>query len=282
MAVFSTRILPGNVLDTLKRLRPIYAVSRKARFAIGSRMGSRYVPALESRAHYNDFMLTSTDLKDVESYRRGAVEFVETLKRSVEEAGQDWRNVKSCLEIGCGYGRVIRELSRALPPEAISVCDVIDEGAQFTAKEFGVKRVEVIDRLGKDHDRRYDLVYLLSVYTHLPRDVIVRSLKKVSDLLADRGVLVFTIHGRISANKCEIYNQYWLNKNELISSLNRDGFYYRRYPYYYDDYGLIWIEGEEVKNIVAEASDDLEFVAHHPAIVDEHQDTFIYRKRAAN
>jgi SAM-dependent methyltransferase len=174
-----TKLLPTNVLNAVKRTRLVYQVGRKARFTLGSYMGARYVPALDSRAHYNDFMLSSTSADHLRSYRRGAVEFVGILGQSLEEAGRDWQSVESCLEVGCGYGRIVRELRQKVPPQAISVCDVIEEGARFTAAEFGVRRVPTVDAMGEEYDATFDLIYLLSVYTHLPRHMIEANLARL-------------------------------------------------------------------------------------------------------
>jgi SAM-dependent methyltransferase len=266
------------VLNTVKRTRLIYQLGRKARFALGSYMGARRVPGLASRAHYNDFMLSSTSADHVGSYRRGAADFVGIVGRSLREAGREWRDIESCLEIGCGYGRIVRELRREIPPSAISVCDVIDEGARFTAAEFGVRRVPVGEAMGPAYDGSFDLIYLLSVYTHLPRGMIERNLARVSALLKSNGVLVFSTHGKQSAEMAEIYEQYWLDQEKLNAELERTGFFYERYPYYYADYGLTWIVTDEVKKMVANTAPDLDFVAHHPLAVDAHQDVFVYRR----
>jgi SAM-dependent methyltransferase len=273
-----TKLLPTNVLNTVKRTRLVYQVGRKARFALGSYMGARHIPALASRAHYNDFMLSSTSADHVASYRRGAVEFVGILSRSLRDAGREWRDIEACLEIGCGYGRIVRELRREIPPSAISVCDVIDEGTCFTAAEFGVRRVPVVEAMGPEYNCSFDLIYLLSVYTHLPTHLIENNLARVSALLKPNGVLVFSTHGKQSAEMAEIYEQYWLDKEKLNAELERTGFFYERYPYYYAEYGLTWIVTDEVKKMVANAAPTLDFVAHHPLAVDAHQDVFVYRR----
>jgi SAM-dependent methyltransferase len=273
-----TKLLPTNVLNTVKRTRLVYQVGRKARFALGSYMGARYVPALASRAHYNDFMLSSTSADHIGSYQRGAVQFVGILGQSLREAGRDWQDVESCLEIGCGYGRIVRELRREISASAISVCDVIDEGACFAAAEFGARRVPVVEAMGAGYDESFDLIYLLSVYSHLPRHMIRDNLARVSALLKPGGVLVFSTHGKQSAEMAEIYEQYWLDKEKLNAELARTGFFYERYPYYYAEYGLTWMVTDEVKKIVANAAPGLDFVAHHPLAVDAHQDVFVYRR----
>jgi SAM-dependent methyltransferase len=241
-------------------------------------MGARHVPALASRAHYNDFMLSSTSADHVASYRRGAVEFVGILSQSLREADREWRDIESCLEIGCGYGRIVRELRREIPPSAISVCDVIEEGARFAAAEFGVRAVPVVSAMGADYDESFDLIYLLSVYSHLPKHMIENNVARVSALLKPKGVLVFSTHGKQSAEMAEIYEQYWLDKEKLKAQLERSGFFYQRYPYYYAEYGLTWILAEEVKKMVANSAPGLEFVAHHPLAVDAHQDVFVYQR----
>ena len=279
MPSLPTKILPKTILDSVKRTRPIYQIGRKARFALGSRAGARYVPALQSKAHFNDFMLSSTSEKHIASYRRGATEFVETLGTALQDAGRTWADIGACLEIGCGYGRIVRELRQELPSSAISVCDVIDEGARFTAAEFGARKVPVVEAMGPDHAGTYDLIYLLSVYTHLDRKMIEANLEKVATLLKPCAVLVFTTHGVQSAKMAERYGQYWLDKAKLETELARTGLFYERYPYYYAEYGLTWIAKDETQRLVAAVAPDLEFVAHRPLAVDGHQDVFVYRKR---
>lgn len=278
MPSLSTRIIPHGMLNVIKRSPALYAVGRKARFALGSRLGARPVAGI-GRAHYNDFMLTSTAPDRVASYMTGARQFVDILETALTEAGRDWDSIGRALEIGCGYGRIVRELSRRLPGERIAVCDVIDEGARFTAAEFGATKVPVMEQAAVKPSGTYDLIYLLSVYTHLPRDFVVSNLRDVARALKPGGVAVFTIHGQGSAETAERYEQYWLDKPGLLSAMAQDGYYYARYPYYTDEYGLTWFTKDAVERLVAEAAPDLELVSYRPMQLDAHQDVFVYRKR---
>ena len=180
------------------------------------------------------------------------------------------------LEVGCGYGRVIRELRKTVPAERIYVCDVIDEGARFTASEFGATRIPADP--GPEWDGRFDLVYLLSVYSHLPESAVADHLRRMSSLLAPGGVLVFTTLGRDSAQTLEIHNQYWLDKARVLDALEDSGYYYERYPYYYDEYGLTWFVPEAVQRLVAESAPELELVASHLNDVAGNQDLYVWRK----
>lgn len=279
MLSLPTKVLPQSMLNRVKRSRPVYAAGRRLRFAIGSRLGARNVPGVGSRAHYNDFMLTSADPKKVAEYVNGARQFVGILERSLREAGRDWDDIEAALEVGCGYGRIVRELRHKLHPRRIFVCDVIDEGARFAASEFGVNRLPVLEAAGRACADTFELIYLLSVYTHLRRDMIEANLQQVARALKPGGVVVFTMHGQGSADTAERYEQYWLDKDRLLRELARNGYYYERYPYYYDEYGLTWMTRTAILNMVAHAAPELEFVAHTPMDVDAHQDTFVYRKR---
>jgi SAM-dependent methyltransferase len=278
MSKIGTRILPQNILNEVKKARPVYTVARKLRFALGERLGSRPVEGLTGRVHYNDFMLTSADPEKVASYRNGATQFVDILQRSATEAGRNWDSLAAVLEIGCGYGRIVRELAKRLPASRISVSDVIDGGARFTAAEFGVQKVPPIEQAGETLNGRFDLIYLLSVYTHLRRDMVVANLRGVTAALKPGGVAVITVHGQGSAETAERYDQYWLDKPRVLQALAQDGYYYERYPYYYDEYGLTWFTRAAFEKLVAETAPELTLVAYHPMDVDGHQDVFLYRK----
>jgi SAM-dependent methyltransferase len=276
MAAIPTKVLPKDLLDKIKRTRPVYNLARRVRFAIGERLGSRPVDGLTGRVHYNDFMLTSAEPGKVASYRNGATAFVDILQRSVTEAGRSWDSLEAVMEVGCGYGRIVRELVKRLPPSRIFVSDVIDGGARFTAAEFGVQKVAPIER--GELKSKFDLIYLLSVYTHLRRDMVTTNLRGVVAALKPGGIAVITIHGQGSAETAERYEQYWLDKPRLLQALARDGYYYERYPYYYDEYGLTWFTRGAFEKLVSETAPELSLVAYHAMDVDAHQDIFVYRK----
>ena len=279
MPGLSVKVLPPNVLNAIKRARPVYAVSRRVRFAIGALLGAREVPGLDGRVHYNDFMLVSTNPTDVCEYRRTAEEFVGQLGRSLKEAGRDWDTVRCVLEIGCGYGRIVRELRKTVPADRICVSDVIEGGARFTASEFGATQIPIDP--GPEWDGRFDLIYLLSVYSHLPRPAAADHLRRVQSLLAPGGVLVFTTHGLDSAQVLEAYQQYWLDKDCVLAALAGSGYYFERYPYYYDQYGMTWFTQEAVQRLVAESAPALRLAACHLNDVPGHQDLYVWRRADA-
>jgi SAM-dependent methyltransferase len=278
MAALSTKILPDSVLNAVKHCRPVYAAGRRLRFAVGAQLGARSVPGIAGRVHFNDFMLTSLSPEDVEGYRGGARQFVNILGRSLNEAGRSWSDVEAALDIGCGYGRIVRELLVKLPADRIYVNDLNDQGASFTAREFGVHKMPLIEQAGSEWNGRFDLIYLCTVYTNIRRDAIVANLHRVQEALKPGGVLVFTMQGQGSADTAERYEQYWLDKAKVQEGLRREGYYFERYPYYYVVYGLAWFNRPAVEAVVAEAAPDLRAISFRAMEMDEHQDVYVYQK----
>jgi SAM-dependent methyltransferase len=278
MAV-STKILPSGILSTVKRSRLAYAYGRRARFAMGSRLGARPVDGLTGRTHYNDFMLSSTKPADVARYRQSAVQFTDILQQSCAESGVDWHDVEQILEIGCGYGRIVRELAGRVSAERIFVCDIIKEAATFTAEEFGANLVPIDTLSGPHHAGHFDLVYLLSVYTHLPLADVASSLDTAAKLLRPGGLLVFTTLGEPSAASIGRYGEYWRHRQaSVLDALRQHGSYHERYPYYFEDYGLTWCTESAVDELLGDAGSALSRVSFHPGLHDDHQDVYVYRR----
>lgn len=273
-----TKIVPAIVLDAVKRSPPIYNLANKARLTLGSRLGARRLPGLDGRVHYNDFMLASRRRDDVAAYRRGAVEFLAILSRALAGVGRDWSTVDACLEVGCGYGRIVRELRRRVAARSIFVCDVVEEAAGFTAAEFGAHRVPPVEAMGLDYEETFDLAYVLSVYSHLRREAVVANLRRLAAISKPGAIIVFTTHGRSSAESADRYRLYWLDKAKLAADLDSHGIFHDRYPYRHADYGVTWITEDETRRIVAEAAPALTFVVRYPGAVDGDQDVFVYRK----
>lgn len=274
----STKVLPNSMLEVVKRSRPIYNAARSARFTLGTMLGARAVPGISGSVHFNDFMLTSPDPAHVESYLQGARQFVDILQRSCAEAGRAWESMESVLDVGCGYGRIARELITRMPASRIHVSDVIDEAATFTAREFGCHKVPILEAAGAHLDGQFDLIYLLSVYTHLSREMVEGNLRRVAAALKPKGVAVFTVQGQGSAETAERYAQYWLDKARLLEAMAREGYYYERYPYYYSDYGMAWFSRTAFEQLVKETASNLDLIVYHPMELDEHQDIYVYRK----
>jgi SAM-dependent methyltransferase len=105
----------------------------------------------------------------------------------------------SVLEIPCGGGRVTRHLVRFLPDSRISVSDVEKAKQSAVSAQFGVEGVDVAADFSEPGPRRFDLIFVGSLLTHLQEHMFVRLLDHCIDALAKDGVLIATTAGRWNA-----------------------------------------------------------------------------------
>jgi SAM-dependent methyltransferase len=107
--------------------------------------------------------------------------------------------MNSVLEFAAGFGRFTRHLTKAIPGK-VTCSDVLPGSNAFVAREFGVHTFE------STHDPRalqlkpeYDLIFVLSLFTHLPANMWTPWLQCLERGLAPGGLLVFTTHNEEDA-----------------------------------------------------------------------------------
>ncbi len=120
----------------------------------------------------------------------------------------------SILEFASGYGRVTRHFPVILPEASVVACDIHEAAVAFL-RGIGLAAclsASVPERL--DTARRFDVVFALSFFTHMPRATWARWLRALADRLTPGGVLIFTTHGEVSQNLMG------------VAGLDRDGFHF--------------------------------------------------------
>jgi SAM-dependent methyltransferase len=93
-------------------------------------------------------------------------------------------------DMGCGHGRVARYLRAAFPQADIAVADYDPTGVDWCVQQFGCRAI------AGPEPETFDLVWLGSVFTHLPPAIAERLLLTVKQALRPNGVLVFSTQGR--------------------------------------------------------------------------------------
>lgn len=138
------------------------------------------------------------------------------------------------LDFGCGAGRVTRWLRAAFPKATIHACDIREQDVDFVRQNCCVTTwvsgidVDALKPLGS-----YDVIWVGSVFTHLPVEVSTKLFDKLMGWLNPKGVLIFSVHGRfVLHNASTGNNTYGLgeNRGELLESYEKIGFGYVDYP----------------------------------------------------
>ncbi|THU05396.1 class I SAM-dependent methyltransferase [Lampropedia puyangensis] len=114
----------------------------------------------------------------------------------LEKVNKPLSQTKSFLEFASGHGRFTRHLVKAIGEDALTVSDVVEDAVHFSTQTFGVKGfVSSTEPEQVTWPSQYEVVFVLSLFTHLPLKSWSRWLNHLYQSVQPGGVLVFTTHG---------------------------------------------------------------------------------------
>lgn len=139
------------------------------------------------------------------------------------------------LDFACGYGRATRFLVAEVNPGNVWASDIYAEAVEFQKATFGVNGF--VSHHNPDAivcDQRFDLIFVASLFTHLPQDRFEDWLKKLHSLLKPDGVVAFSVHDQTLAHGRAINDNGFLflaesesrslDKNEYGSTYVTEGY----------------------------------------------------------
>jgi hypothetical protein len=106
------------------------------------------------------------------------------------------------LEFASGFGCVTRHLKAAMPSARAVSCDIHPNAISFLRERLGAEAMQsaaVPEALNPG--RRFDVVFALSFFSHMPKTSFGRWLQKLASLVKRQGFLMFTTHGVVSRDK---------------------------------------------------------------------------------
>lgn len=190
----------------------------------------------------------------------------------MECVGQPLVQSAQFLEFASGHGRFTRHLVKLLGADKVTVSDVVPSAVTFARQTFGVQGVlsaSVPEALATP--RQYDTVFVLSLFSHLPRSTWARWLQALYATVAPGGILVFTTHGIKAAQFDSV-------------PLDEEGFFFapasESTAIDPSEYGTAFTTEAFVRARIAETvgADKLEYFA--PVQFWNHQDVYVLRKTA--
>jgi SAM-dependent methyltransferase len=275
------RKVAGRLGEAMKRNTHVHRAGRRARFEIGRLVPPRRYPGIPGRIHYNDFMFTERSAAEAASYRERALNVMSLMEESMMAAGRTFDDVESWLDFGCGYGRVVRFLVERVPPERISVCDVVTEGVDFCVNEFGVRPIRSGADLGTLKLGSSDFIYAISVISHLNERNSIAMLRLLGGSLTEGGVALFTTHGRYSLDNPGLYGaEYEERKDAIADEVERRGMAFLPYPFVSGDhYGMAWHSREFIERTMQAVHEGrMRLLLFTERGLDDHQDVFAFQR----
>lgn len=103
------------------------------------------------------------------------------------------------LEFASGYGAVTRHAKKELEPHVLTSCDIHPQAIEFLSKYFHVKTMQSqACPEGLEFAEKYDVIFVLSFFSHMPRGTWYRWLSRLYSVLSGGGILLFTTHGKVT------------------------------------------------------------------------------------
>jgi SAM-dependent methyltransferase len=230
---------------------------------------------VSSAIHAEDFIFHFL-LNASKDKAQGAQLYFESGKSSAEQASAIYkehaaRPPRRVLDFASGYGCVTRHLPGVLPGSKVFACDVLESCVTFVSQclEFrALQSAKIPEELVIN--KRFDLIIVLSLFSHLPERTFSRWLRQIARLAAPGGIVLFTTHGRMSA-------QQFGNP-----PLTADGFWHdprKEHPNLdASNYGLS-ICSRKYCEVCIEEIKDVKLVDYREGFWWGHQDVYVLRKQ---
>jgi len=126
-----------------------------------------------------------------------AKDIMDDILRVKSRVGSTWQP-KSIMDFASGFGNATRHFKHVFPESNISSCDIHEKAVQFNTN---VLTIESYLSSFKPEDielPKQDVIYVMSLFSHLPKTVFGRWVTALGKSLQPGGALVFTANGYVT------------------------------------------------------------------------------------
>jgi len=149
------------------------------------------------------------------------------------------------LDFGCGVGRLLLHFTRNYPNNNYYACDIDDTSINFLNKNYSsVKSYTNNYKPPLDYpDSSFDLVYSLSIFSHLNIEDQSDWLKELARVVKKNGYLFLTTEGK-HAVKFWLAEDFHMKEHDAQEKLSKEGFIFKEY----DNWKKISSSGNIMRN----------------------------------
>lgn len=157
-------------------------------------------------------------------------------------------NINNILDFASGYGRLTRHLLHDFNPNKIWVSDIKIEAVEFQKEEFLVNGIlSSFNPEDFNPPVKFDLIFVGSLFSHLPQPLFEQWMIKLSSLLSNNGLFILTtlnagFHRPDSANDFDYVET---SEDKMLNFVNG--------AIVQDDvYGMAFVSDDYMKNQIAQ------------------------------
>lgn len=191
------------------------------------------LPGVPGKVHTLDLMLARTSQSGATHYLSVGKSAIENCRESLAAANRRFSDIRTCLDLPCGHGRVLRWLCQEIDPKGVTACEIDHDAVDFCRREFGVKGVYSSHDLEKVvFPDEYDLIWVGSLFTHLDPNHCGALARRLGGAMRKGGVLVFSTHGEGCFTKpgLAMYGKKFpLMAQQMADEFRRNGYCYAPY-----------------------------------------------------
>jgi SAM-dependent methyltransferase len=212
---------------------------------------------------------------DKEGYIKVGQVAAQNIKDLLNLVGRQFNSFNSILDFGCGSGRVLRFLYNENDPCHLYGTDIDKKAISWCKKHLRFAQWDTNGSLPPTRyaDDTFDLIYGISVFTHLDEEMQFIWLNELNRILKPDGVLILTLHGDGLAFQGMEEEQALLSRKGFIFKVRQTGrFKFDGLPdfYQYSHHSKQYIEKEW--------SRFFEVIRYEERALNSHQDAVILCK----
>lgn len=142
-------------------------------------------------------MISVAGTPSIDWFLESGAAAVACLRQALARHGRELGKCEAILDFGCGCGRVLRHLEPLAARTGICGVDINGASIAWSRKNlpFAATKVCPLAPPLAYADGSFDLIYALSVFTHLPENLQLAWMGEMARLLRPGGLLFFTAHG---------------------------------------------------------------------------------------
>ena len=162
----------------------------------------------------------------IEEFFQGGERTREALESAALEAGKPIETFRSGLDFGCGCGRVVRAFRRHAAFLKLHATDVDAEAIAWCRQHLPIAEFRVNDGTPPlpYANEQFDLIWAISVFTHLDEERQFAWLAELRRILRPGGILLATVYGRPSWESSSIF---WRDQPAaFVRKIEERGFHY--------------------------------------------------------